>query len=133
MTTRSVPCGSCHLCCENDLIILHPEDGDVIDDYDCSVLPDGRWALKQQANGNCIYLTDEGCAIHDRSPAVCREFDCRLFLNDDFAGEVFRAVEPELSERVLEVAKRLVQTSDEHKASWKRCRAIPGRKRRRGR
>ena len=34
--------------------------------------------LKHHANGDCIYLGDNGCTIHDNRLRVCREFDCRL-------------------------------------------------------
>jgi uncharacterized protein len=34
-------------------------------------------ALKRKANGDCYYLGPTGCTIHDRAPALCREFDCR--------------------------------------------------------
>jgi Fe-S-cluster containining protein len=33
-------------------------------------------ALKRQRNGDCFYLGPTGCTIHDRAPALCREFDC---------------------------------------------------------
>jgi Fe-S-cluster containining protein len=34
-------------------------------------------ALKRQPNGDCFYLGPTGCAIHDRAPALCRDFDCQ--------------------------------------------------------
>ena len=37
----------------------------------------GAGFIPTQANGRCIHLTDEDlCAIYDRRPAACREFDC---------------------------------------------------------
>ena len=72
-----VPCGSCTLCCQGDIVILHKEMGDRFSDY--KVRRIGRaWVLQHQENGDCIYLDREkGCTIHHNRPAVCREFDCR--------------------------------------------------------
>lgn len=82
---RSVPCGPCTACCRHELIVLHPESGDRAARYltrrvvnPVTKLP--VVALQQQANGDCIYLDDSGCTIHDRAPTICRSFDCRRFL-----------------------------------------------------
>lgn len=75
-----VPCGDCRLCCRSDVIMLLPDEGDVVESYEHIVvdLPEGRGAiLKKGADGNCIYLGPEGCTIHDRAPLICRVFDCR--------------------------------------------------------
>lgn len=77
-----VPCGGCRLCCINDMIILHPEDGDDVASYDavaCKHPLTGQPAamLRHKANGECIYLGPGGCTIHDRAPVVCRRYDCR--------------------------------------------------------
>ena len=75
-----VPCGSCHLCCRSDVIMLLPDEGDVIENYEHDVveLPEGNGAIvKKGADGNCIYLGPDGCTIHDRAPLICRVFDCR--------------------------------------------------------
>lgn len=82
MTDRTVPCNGCRACCLTDLIILHPECGDRPDDYqtvDVSHPFTGQRvkALARKANLECVYLDDQGCTIHDRAPAICREFDCR--------------------------------------------------------
>ena len=81
----NIPCGSCHLCCRGDLILLMPDEGDVIESYQCDVmeLPSGPVAVvKKGADGNCIYLGPDGCSIYDRAPVICRTFDCRrLFLS----------------------------------------------------
>jgi hypothetical protein len=83
----NVPCNGCTACCQQDLIMLHPECGDVKEEYDCyeqenPVTGKPGWALKRKPNGSCIYLGEGGCTIHGRAPAICREFDCRrLFLD----------------------------------------------------
>jgi hypothetical protein len=80
----SVPCNGCTACCRNDLLFLHPEMGDIAEDYETMPATNplnGRpgLALKHKPEGGCIYLGDAGCTIHDRAPAICREFDCRGF------------------------------------------------------
>ncbi len=79
----NVPCNGCTVCCRSrDLIVIHPEDGDILADYDTQPIThpftgEPAHALKHKPNGHCAYLTDEGCSIHERAPAVCKEFDCR--------------------------------------------------------
>jgi hypothetical protein len=79
-----VPCNGCTSCCERELLFLHPEMGDKPEEYETQeVLFDGEpvLILKHKPNGNCWYLGEHGCTIHDRAPAICQEFDCRrLFL-----------------------------------------------------
>lgn len=85
MIERSdVPCNGCTECCQKDLIILHPECGDDSEQYETmqTINPmTGKscLALAHKPEGNCIYLGEDGCTIHDRAPAICREFDCRRF------------------------------------------------------
>lgn len=85
MKRQSVPCNGCTVCCRNELLFLHPEDGDDASQYETQAAVNpltgrvGR-ALKRKPNGDCIYLGIGGCTIHDRAPALCREFDCRRFL-----------------------------------------------------
>lgn len=81
--TRLVPCGSCRACCQNELVVLFPEQGDDPSTYEHTIVDDGQGhkflALKMKPNGDCIYLGEKGCTIHDRAPAVCKSFDCRLY------------------------------------------------------
>jgi hypothetical protein len=84
VVTASVPCGSCTICCQNNLIFLHPECGDVLENYEHEPAPKQfpeRFVLKRLPGGDCVYLDRGvgGCIIHDRAPAICREFDCRAF------------------------------------------------------
>lgn len=85
MADRSnVPCNGCTVCCRNELLFLHPEMGDNSADYETqpAINPfTGRIGLAlKHRNGNCVYLGPSGCTIHDRAPAICREFDCRKLL-----------------------------------------------------
>lgn len=78
----TVPCGSCRRCCHDTLVALFPEHGDDVASYRCApspMLEGERLALASKPNGECIYLDDHGCTIHDRAPLLCRLFDCRRF------------------------------------------------------
>lgn len=77
-----VPCNGCRLCCQGDSIVLHPELGDIPEKYQTEPFPaygPKGLMLAHKPNGECIYLGESGCTIHDRAPAICREFDCRRF------------------------------------------------------
>lgn len=86
MTERApVPCAGCTTCCQNEALVLHPEDGDdpsqyltqaIVHPFKGTVV----LALQQKENGDCVYLGIGGCTIWDRAPLNCREFDCRLFV-----------------------------------------------------
>jgi len=74
MLERKINCNGCTLCCQKDLIMLHPEHGDVPEDYETIPVGD-LFALAHKPNGECIYL-EKGCTIYERRPVICREFDC---------------------------------------------------------
>jgi Fe-S-cluster containining protein len=79
---NAVPCNGCRACCINERVILAPEHGDDLGRY-CAVPTrlhnDGevRWMLAHKGNGECWYLGETGCTIHDLAPWACRQFDCR--------------------------------------------------------
>jgi len=82
--SSAVPCGTCQHCCKNEWILLHPEDGDIVELYDTVDIASPRTglpvkALRHKPNGDCIYLSPTGCTIHGRHPSICRVFDCRRF------------------------------------------------------
>ena len=84
VTARSVPCNGCTACCEGgELIVLHPEHGDQPSEYLTIEVKHPFFgspavALRQKPDGSCVYLErGKGCTIHERRPAICREFDCR--------------------------------------------------------
>lgn len=78
-----VPCNGCTACCKGDAISIHPELGDVADDYETvpHFIPElakkGVRMLAHTAEKHCVYLSPAGCKIHGKAPALCREFDCR--------------------------------------------------------
>lgn len=82
---REVPCNGCKLCCQGDAIRLEAEDR--AEDYQTEPHPyiPGALMLTHKPNGECMYLDERGCSIHDRSPSLCRVADCRaLALKIDF-------------------------------------------------
>ena len=117
----SVPCNGCTACCQGDMIIIHPECGDDASLYETEPCIDpitGRHTvmLKHKRDGTCIYLGKAGCTIHDHSPAVCREFDCRRFYRD-FYMTMPRAerrrlvnVDKKISKAVIEAGKSRLHT-----------------------
>jgi hypothetical protein len=84
-----VPCGKCQLCCKTLIVPLAHEEYKQYDWVWVTTLEGkqlGR-ALKRRANGDCVYLGENGCTIHGRAPHVCQRFDCReLFQKSDRAG-----------------------------------------------
>jgi Fe-S-cluster containining protein len=70
---------------------LHPEKGDRAEDYQTATLlapsQPPRTIIDRLPNGDCFYLGQDGCTIHDQAPWVCRDFDCRAaFRNSDRPG-----------------------------------------------
>ena len=120
-----VPCDGCTACCRGEQIILHPEDGDDPSQYETvpakrsggldrieeiyGLKYDGALALKQKPNGDCIYLGEKGCTIHDHRPAICRTFDCRKFVLK-FPGRQLRALVKRgvLDKDMIEAGRRLL-------------------------
>lgn len=72
----TVPCNGCTLCCQHDVITLHPERGDVPAMYETEKLG-SRLVIKRSGGNGCRYLGQSGCTIYGRRPSICRVFDCR--------------------------------------------------------
>ena len=71
-----VSCNGCTACCRNQWVLLFPEYGDRVENYD-TIEVNGHHFLNQLDNGDCVYLGENGCTIYDVRPAICRDFDCR--------------------------------------------------------
>jgi hypothetical protein len=37
----------------------------------------GALMIAHKSNGECVYLDERGCSIHDHAPSLCRTADCR--------------------------------------------------------
>lgn len=116
-----VPCDGCTACCQHELLFLHPELGDKPEDYLTQDIVDDNGnvqkILQHKPNGDCIYLDRKtGCTIHERSPAICQEFDCRrLFLafHLDFDRAKRRRITSKdgaLDKRVLDAGRARIKT-----------------------
>jgi hypothetical protein len=85
LQTKFVPCNGCTLCCQGDAIRLTEED--YPENYITEPHPyiPGALMFAHKPNGDCIYLNEAGCSIHDRAPSLCRSADCRsIALKYDF-------------------------------------------------
>jgi hypothetical protein len=71
-----VPCNGCTLCCESDAVRLQDEDR--AEEYLTEPHPyiPGALMIAHKPNGECVYLGEHGCSIHDRAPSLCRSADC---------------------------------------------------------
>ena len=108
---RNVPCSGCTLCCQGDAVRLEPEDRAA--DYLTEPHPyiPGARMIAHKPNGECVYLTDTGCGIHDRAPSLCRSADCRLLAASmDFDTARNLHLKGRLDLRIWDKGKRLLET-----------------------
>ncbi len=87
----AVNCNGCTACCKHDKIILGAEDDRSAYKYH------NEWAnakqydvLDRKSNGDCVYLSESGCSIHENAPGICKRMDCR---------QLYRGTTPEQRER----------------------------------
>ena len=72
-----VPCNGCTLCCQGDAIRLLEEDDPGMYLTEPHPYIPGALMLAHKPNGDCIYISENGCGIHAYAPALCRAADCR--------------------------------------------------------
>jgi Fe-S-cluster containining protein len=110
----NVPCGSCRLCCQSLMVPLHPEHGDDPSSYITATLyapgKPPQMILDRHSNGDCVYLNENGCTIHDRAPWVCREFDCRTYFKEKTRNERRELIKKDnLSKGLFDRGKELLE------------------------
>ena len=68
-----VPCGECRLCCSGvyELSEVHPYEKAALG------LPVETPMLNEPGKP-CRFLSESGCNVHAKRPAMCRIFDCRM-------------------------------------------------------
>ena len=68
-----VPCGECRLCCSGayELSEVHPYEKAALG------LPVETPMLNEPGKP-CRFLSESGCSVHEKRPAMCRIFDCRM-------------------------------------------------------
>lgn len=108
-----VPCGDCHLCCRM-MTPLRPEFGDDPASYQtATLLQHGKppqTILDRLPNGDCVYLGERGCTIHDRAPYECRKFDCRaIFRNSDRPGRKLAVKNNVMPKAIFDRGRALIE------------------------
>jgi hypothetical protein len=114
-----VPCGKCQLCCKIHFVFLNEREYDQYEWGWCMRTGDdgkqhaiGR-VLNRKSNGDCVYLDEYGCTIHDRAPKVCREFDCRtLFLRSDRNGRRLAVKNGEIKRELFDKGREMVKLAE---------------------
>jgi hypothetical protein len=106
-----VPCNGCTLCCQGDAIRLQAEDR--AEEYRTEPHPyvPGALMIAHKRNGDCTYLDEQGCSIHDRAPSLCRSADCRsLAMKIDFETAKLLHATGRLDFRVWDQGHKLLST-----------------------
>jgi hypothetical protein len=108
---KVVPCNGCTLCCQGDAVRFLEEDRTM--DYKTEPHPHigGALMFAHKSNGECVYLDERGCRIHDRAPSLCRTADCRSLavrLNFEQARQLHLA--GRLDMRVWDQGHKLLDT-----------------------
>jgi hypothetical protein len=109
LPVREVPCNGCTLCCQGDAVRL--EEAELSMNYQTEPHPyvTGARMLAHKANGDCFYLGENGCSIHERAPLLCRSADCRsLAARIDFVTARRLHLTGRLDLRVWDQGKKLL-------------------------
>jgi len=114
--THKVPCNGCTLCCQGDAVRLEKEDTSF--EYRTEPHPfiPGALMLAHKPNGECVYLENSGCSIHDHAPSLCRIADCRsLALRFTYAEARLLHEMNRLDIRVWDQGQKLLERMAEQK------------------
>jgi len=66
--------------------------------------------IAHKANGECVYLDERGCSIHDHAPSLCRSADCRsVALRFDFENAMRLHRLGRLDIRVWDKGRKLLE------------------------
>ena len=116
-----VPCNGCTICCQGDAVRLQPEDA--AEDYLTEPHPyiPGALMIAHKPNGECIYVDENGCSIHDRAPSLCRTVDCRkLAARMDFETAMQLHRMGRLDFRVWDQGRKLLEAEAKPRKGGKR-------------
>jgi Fe-S-cluster containining protein len=106
---KELNCNGCRTCCIGDTI--HLRGGDDASKYQTVEGLTGL-QLAKGLDGNCIYLTKEGCSIHDDAPQECKAFDCRkyeqMFQSWDVQKRMSRSSNPRIA-KILSRGRELLR------------------------
>lgn len=71
----------------------------------------GALMIAHKPNGECVYLDERGCSIHDHAPSLCRSADCRsVALRFDFEDAMKLHRMGRLDIRVWDQGRKLLET-----------------------
>lgn len=90
----SYSCNRCKACCINKIIQINPYEiarlanaiGISTNELKLKYTNDGVY-LKQDENGACLFLNEEGCNVHANRPLVCRIFPLGRHIREN--GDIF--------------------------------------------
>lgn len=71
-------CGECSECCKGP----HRE-AEINEPGYITYERDGKTYLGRKENGDCVYF-DGKCTIYPNRPQICRDFDCRDYIDEDW-------------------------------------------------
>jgi len=98
------------LCCQGDAIRLEAEDLRMGYQTEPHPYAAGALMIAHKPNGECIYLGDRGCTIHDHAPSLCRSADCRsVAVRFDFETALRLHRSGRLDLRVWDQGNRLLE------------------------
>ena len=125
---RHVSCNGCTLCCQGDAVRLEPEDMAMGYQTESHPYIPGALMVAHKPNGECVYLDERGCTIHDHAPSLCRIADCRsLAARIDFDGATLLHRMGRLDIRVWDQGRRLLEAMAAQRSP---ARRIQGNRRR---
>jgi len=116
-----VPCNGCTICCQGDAVRLQLEDA--AEEYLTEPHPHipGALMIAHKPNGECIYLNESGCSIHDHAPSLCRSVDCRkLAARIDFETAMHLHRMGRLDIRVWDQGRKLLEAEARQRNEGKR-------------
>jgi len=110
--TGEVPCGECHLCCCNELVVLYPQDEPTRYSLEKHPFLPGKHVIAHKENKECVYLNEQGCSIWEDRPQLCKEFDCRVMAAKFKWGQAQKMRIIDTWERGRELLKEIPQDAD---------------------
>jgi Fe-S-cluster containining protein len=92
----SFKCQRCNACCNNKRLCLSPAERSRLAEYlripgevfDREYLDPASGEVRVKENGDCVFLSPDGCGVHPARPQVCRLFPLGI-LRDEAGRESF--------------------------------------------
>jgi len=92
----SFKCQRCNACCNNKRLFLSPAERSMLaeflgiaeETFDREYLDPASGEVRVKADGDCVFLSPDGCRIHPARPQVCRLFPLGI-LRDENGREAY--------------------------------------------